>query len=675
LLRRFVPLLLLLAAGAGAAEPRPGDTPPLLDPAEAQAIGGEVSGAAARRNVQALSLHHRMRGSEGYRAAAELIRDRLREYGLQQVEIISLPADGKIFYGTQRSRPAWNASFAELWEQRQESGRWRDAERIASWADQPITLAQDSVSGRAEGDLVDVGTGASPADYAGKDVRGKLVLVSGQPEAAARLAVTERGAAGIVSWAQNQRSAWWGEDESLIRWGHLSTWDDPTFAFMVSPTRARAWQARLARGETVRLRADVKAGRTPGAYLIPTAVIPGREPGKEILFSCHLDHPSPGANDNASGCAGILEIARTLNRLIAEKRLPQPRRSLRFVWPCEIECTIALLNARPEFAKRTLATIHLDMIGGNTEVTKGNLKVEGSPPSLPSFVSDVGFAIARWVDAQATRYADTGTAAFPLLDPAGTKQPLRAKIGGFSEGSDHQIWAEGSWRIPVIYLADWPDIYIHTDKDLPGNLDATKMKRAMFIAAGSAWALANLEQAGATTLWTALLPEGTDRMAGPLRTGRGLPDPERDNLMLEAWAFEKGVHASAARFGLEPAPRWMAPPDVAAMRPPASTAPGAAIVYRRKASLKGPMDGFGYSWLDDHLRKAGLEKPALLSREAVRDGPSYNYEALNLVDGWRSVSEIRDALDASVGPAPIEEVAAYLATLERLGAIERAAKK
>ena len=39
------------------------------------------------------------------------------------------------------------------------------------------------------------------------------------------------------------------------------------------------------------------------------------------------------------------------------------------------------------------------MIGGNTEVTKGTLGVEGSPPSLPSFVSDVGFAMARWVDA------------------------------------------------------------------------------------------------------------------------------------------------------------------------------------------------------------------------------------------------------------------------------------
>ncbi|HEX8483121.1 MAG TPA: M28 family peptidase [Allosphingosinicella sp.] len=605
-----------------------------------------------------------MRGSEGYRAAAEMVRDRLREYGLKEVDLISLPADGKIFYGTQRSRPAWNASFAELWEQRQEGGRWSDSERVASWADQPIVLAQDSVGGRAEAELVDVGTGSSAADYAGKNVRGKLILVSGQPEAAAKLGVSERGAAGIVSWAQNQRSAWWGEDESLIRWGHLSTWEDPAFAFMVSPARARAWQARLARGETVRLRAEVKAGRSAGAYLIPTAVIPGKDRSKEILFSCHLDHPSPGANDNASGCSGILEIARTFQRLIAEGRLPQPQRTLRFIWPCEIECTIALLNARPEYARRTLATIHLDMIGGNTEVTKGTLGVEGSPPSLPSFVSYVGFAMARWVDSHASRYAERGEADFPLLDPEGTVNPLRARIGGFSEGSDHQVWSEGSWRIPVIYLSDWPDIYIHTNKDVPGNLDSTKLKRAMFIAAASAWALANVKQSDTPALERFQMIEANFRGAEGGRRSWELTEEDGAKAASLHSDHEVALELSLRRFGLT-----VGEPDSEGAAPAADGAGG--IVYRRDPKLKGPMSGFGYSWLDDNLRKAKLERPALLSREPAWEGPSFGYEALNLVDGRRSIQQIRDALASTVGPAPVEEVAAYLAVLERLGVIRR----
>jgi aminopeptidase YwaD len=664
---RHAVVLFAACAAASAAQVKPADAPPLLDPAEAAAIAAEISGSAATRTVEALSLHHRMRGSEGYRAAAELIRDRLAGYGLDEVEIIRLPADGRIFYGTQRSRPAWNAAFAELWERKRDGNGWVDAVRVASWAEQPISLAQDSAGGRAEAELVDIGAGTAAADFAGKQVRGKLVLTSSQPEAVQALAIGEHGAAGIISWAQNQRSAWWGEDESLVRWGHLDTWDPPAFAFMVSPARARAWQARLAKGEAVRLRAEVEAGRTPGAYLIPTAVIPGTDRSKEILFSCHLDHPSPGANDNASGCSGILEIARTLHRLVAAGRLPQPKRTLRFIWPCEIECTIALLNARPEFARRTLATVHLDMIGGNTDVTKGTLGVEGSPPSLPSFVSEVGFAIARWVDAQSSRYADTGEAAWPLLDPEGTKNPLRARIGGFSEGSDHQIWAEGSWRIPIIYVSDWPDLYIHTHKDLPGNLDATKMKRAMFIAGASAWYLANVGPDQVARLETVIQGELYARRAERFRKEVAGADPGL--LLAHGMEVENEVFRSLERFGLKS--------EALALARDLGQAPlplqphGDMRIFRRNSRLKGPMEGFGYSWLDDHLKRAGLEKPALLSREPLWEGPSFGYEALNLVDGRRSVQRIRDDLAVTVGPAPLDEIAQYLAILERLGVIER----
>ena len=61
----------------------------------------------------------------------------------------------------------------------------------------------------------------------------------------------------------------------------------------------------------------------------------------------------------------------------------------------------------------------------------------------------------------------------------------------------------------------------------------------------------------------------------------------------------------------------------------------------------------------------------MLSREPVSDGPSYGYETLNLVDGKRNVQQIRDDLAATVGPAPVEEVTAYLAVPERLGVIQR----
>src|ERR1700724_1691105 len=121
--------------------------PPLLPEPVVRALAAEVSGTAARRTVQELTLHHRMRGSRGFRAAAEGVSDRLEADGLADVEILALPADGKIFYGTQRSRPAWDADFAELWEQDKGPGGWQDAMRVASWEARPVTLAQDSASG------------------------------------------------------------------------------------------------------------------------------------------------------------------------------------------------------------------------------------------------------------------------------------------------------------------------------------------------------------------------------------------------------------------------------------------------------------------------------------------------------------------------------------------------
>jgi len=58
-----------------------------------------------KRNLEALARLHRQRGSAGFHAAAELVEERARAYGLRDVAILQFPADGKVFYGSQRSRP------------------------------------------------------------------------------------------------------------------------------------------------------------------------------------------------------------------------------------------------------------------------------------------------------------------------------------------------------------------------------------------------------------------------------------------------------------------------------------------------------------------------------------------------------------------------------------------
>ena len=672
-----LPGLWILPAVALAASPvaaPPVSLPPLLSAAETAALAQEVSGEAAMRTVEGLSRQHRMRGSTGFDAAGQLVLKALESYGLTDVAPIVLPADGAIFYGTQRSRPAWNARFAELWELDAAGAR---VERLASWEEAPLGLAQDSVAGEvASAELVDVGAGTHETDYAGKAVGGRLVLTSSQPEAVATLAVGGHGAKGIVSWAQNQHQGWWGEDASLVRWGHLDGFAEVrTFAFMVSPARGRALAGRLAAGETVRLAARVDAGALPGAYSIPSATIRGVDPQvgtEEIVYSCHLDHPRPGANDNASGCATILEVARTLSKLIREGRLAPPRRTLRFVWPPEIEGTHALLAGRPDLARRFKAALHLDMVGGGPE-TRAVFHVTRGPASLPSFVHDLAAAGAVWLNEQSMTYAATGSAAFPLLSPRGGKEPLRAEPTGLTLGSDHEVYNDSSFGIPAIYFNDWPDRFIHTDRDLPANLDSTKLGRVAFLAAATGWALANLDDSDVPALWRLQRSAALGRAATTVERAAKLDRFESENLARFTAARERALFGSLSHFALSPsglteeAARFFATFDALVARP-ATPARRGGTIYRRDPAHPGTTTTFGYSWLPDHL---GTERVVALRLPEFTGlwggGGDYTYEALNLVDGQRTTLEIRDALAATYGPVPLEVVEEYLLALRDAG--------
>ncbi len=655
---------------------------PLLPEPVIAALAEELSGETAKRNLEYLTRLHRMRGSRQFRAAAEHIAAQLRATGLADVRIEQFPADGKTFYGTQKARPAWDADFAELWELRQQGNDWLPALRLANWDAMPISLAQDSESADVTADLVDVGEGTAEADYAGKDVRGKIVLAAQQPGAVARLAVERFGALGIVSYAQNQRQAWWGEDENLVRWGHLDSFAaTKTFAFMVSLKRAREFRQRLARGETIRLKATVRAGRRPGFYDIVTATIPGADPKlreEEIAFSCHLDHQLPGANDNASGCATILEVARSFAKLIGEGRLPRPARTLRFIWPPEIEGTLVLLNARPELVSRIKAVVHMDMVGGGPE-TKAVFHVTRSPASLPSFVNDVAEAFAEFVNDQTYQFAATGRARYPLIAPEGGKEPLRAMLQDFDAGSDHQVYTEGSFRIPAIYFNDWPDRYIHTNFDSPANIDPTKLKGAGFIGAASAYFLASLKPDDVPALWRVLQANTLRRLALRLERRAQLPSDEAANYTRFQLSYERGLLDSIGRFVLVPADlraeatrffEGIEKAVVGGVGPVPAVSGDGKLIFARNPEVKGPMSVFAYDYFTDHYGEERAREIRLLRYQGLWGaGGDYAYEVLNFVDGARTAQAIRDAVSAIYGPIPLDVVVEYLRALASIGVL------
>ena len=640
-------------------------------------IAEETSGAAARRNLDTITLQHRMRTGTQFDIATQHIYDTLKSYGLDAVEFLSYPADGTTMFGTQRSRPLWDVRSAELWEIEEIDGETSRVRRLGDWDSVPLSLAQDSLSADITTTLVDVGDGTSDDDYRDKVVQGRLVLTESQPEAVVELAVGKYGAAGIISYAPNQKSAWWKEDENLVRWGHLDSFPKTkSFGFMISLGEARKLQQRMAAGEEIMFHAKVNASHRQGEYRFVTAAIQGTDKAHEdIHYTCHLDHPRPGANDNASGCMAILETARTLNALISNGVLPRPARTLRFLWPAEIEGSIMYLSQH-EDASHIKANIHMDMVGGGP-VTKAVFRISGGPMSVPSFISDLGHEIGHFVNEQTEKFASGEDVEFPLYSREGGKEPLMALMEGLDMGSDHDVFFEGTWRIPGLYLHDWPDRYIHTNFDLAANIDPTKLKRSAFIGAVIGWFLANMAEDDVPAVLAMLKRNALARGSELLEQRAALSDSDAAAVTEVQMMWERGKVESLANFAelekrqLGDAIDFIAEiGELVAISQPADSGEINSTVYERNSKVKGPMHGFGYDYIVDKLSAERYTELALTSYQGRRgSGRLYTYEALNLVNGRRSVSEIRDWLTAELGEVPVEHVAEYLGAVESIGVI------
>jgi len=656
----------------------PADIRDLVDEDVLKQIAEETSGEAAKRNLDTITLQHRMRASSQFAMATQHILMQLEHYGLEDVRLLQYPADGQTMFGTQKSRPIWDVRSAELWELAAVDGETVRSRRLADWDSVPLTLAQDSLSGEVTTTLVDIGAGTDSADYAGKSVRGKLVLTSSQPGSVVERAVGELGAAGIISYAPNQRSAWWKEDDRLVRWGHLSAFPETkSFGFMIALGEARKLQERMANGEEIRLYGRVDASHRIGKFGFATAAIRGTDKaGEDIHLTCHLDHPRPGANDNASGCVSILETARTLSALISNGILPRPSRTIRFLWPAEIEGSLMYLTRHPDVS-RIKANIHMDMVGGGP-VTKSVFRISGGPISVPSFIADLGHEVGHFMNEQTEGFASGDAVDFPLNAPEGGKEPMLALLEGLDMGSDHDVFFEGSWAIPGLYLHDWPDRYIHTNYDLAANIDPTKLKRAAFLGAVSAWFLANMSDDDVPAVLSLLERNALARTADLLE--------RRTKLNAKDSAAATDIHFTVERRKVHSVEPFAALPGAAheeAMAYLGNLAELVAVpqvaetnrnetVYERNPDVKGPMGAFGYSYLQDKLGQDEMSELKLRRYNGTWGGSGqYVYEVLNFVDGNRTVSDIRDWLTAELGPVPIEYVEEYLAALESIDVIRR----
>ena len=466
-----------------------------------------------------------------------------------------------------------------------------------------------------------------------------------------------------------------------MRWGHLSPYETKNrFAFMLSKRQSEALRARLRSGEKVEVHARVRARMVPATYDVVSAVLPGTDPAAgEVVLTAHLCHQSAGANDNASGSASILEVGRALQAAVARGTLPRPRRSIRFLWLPEIAGAQAWLVRNPEIAKRLVAGIHMDMVGGLLSTTRGTFHLSRTAEDLPHVINVVAQAFFDDVVAVSARYAERGGDPLEGLAFApGSREVFLGDVRPLELGSDHEVFEEATFGVPMVYFHDWPDVTIHTNKDLPENLDETKLGRVSYLGAGIAWTLAALPEpeAGGCSPWPARPSIRASARPGCGPTCWRTP-PTRWWCGGKPWLRDRGCFDRWARSG--PGwPRACAGPrsNSAALirRRLSSGAP--AIAHGRRAGpsdrrvpvrnpeVRGPLDVYYYDHLEEVLG-SGRPTPAL----SARRGGVLAYECLNLVDGRRTVSDIRDVLTGRYARVPVSEVAEYLELLARANVV------
>lgn len=691
---------------------------PFLDAQQWTALRNESNGAAPYENLRYLTTLHRVPATPQFEQAANFILQRAKEYGLSDAHSEQFPIDGTKTYGLMRSYMAWTVEEARLWEVRPEHLL------LGDWGTDPIRLADYSHSADVETELVDVGNGRSEADYSGKDVRGKIVLADGVLARVQELAIAEHGAAGIVSDMPNQTTAWAGLDKTIVRWGHLNARQPTGFAFMVSRQTAEALRARLHSGDSIVLSAHVKATVGAGHWTVVTATIPGSDAlasgsagsskeAEEVIYSCHLDHERPGANDNGSGCVTILESARVLARLIASGALPRPRRTLRFIWGPEVEGTMAFLANHPEIRRRARANIHMDMVGGDFFKNKSVFHVTETPWSLPSFVTDVGAVFLEAIRTAASGYAAGELAAEDgivetRVGEQGSRNELVADVTPYSSGSDHDDYDSSTIAVPSLYLRDWPDIYIHTDHDSLEQIDATKLRRVALLGAASGYVYASIDGREVPAWLQFVTAQGESRIAKSYGVAQQwMNDPKSDansawyearNLLQQTLQRESATLDSLVAYAGAPAEEaaegssllgaqtgafenWIdkqAKERGAQRTTPSAPWAGEPEARHRPARIGefGPLTFQNDNVLLARLGRERYSKIRLINSDAtillnVRDQSElYAYEIVNFVDGKRTVGEIRDAVSAEYGPIPVGLVADYLQACVEAGVIE-----
>lgn len=404
-----------------------------------------------------ISGYHRIQGSTGLNEAAKYIAGVLSSHGVES-RIHSFPYGRE--YGTIEPVVGWNVRSAELWLVKPERRLLR------TFARSRTLVVAHSPGGDVEAPVVNVERGEKDEDYAGKDVDGKFVLSHGYTYTVYTKA-SERGASGVLLYRKELL------EDAIPYTGLFLSPEEAArakaLALSIPLGDARRMIENLARGREVVVRAVVEAEYGDAEMSVVEARVEGAEEGAGVDIVAHYCHPAGTANDNASGSAGLLELALAMSRAVAKGRIERPSRRIRFLWYPEYYGSMALLIHE---AERPIAAINLDMIGERQDLTGSALMFVRAPHFRTSYVEAILYKELK--------------GAFSTLSPySGVQKALSVRFSpiDYGSGSDHDIYLDIG--VPAYMVFQWPDKFYHSDLDTVDKVDPY-MIRTISVAAGTA---------------------------------------------------------------------------------------------------------------------------------------------------------------------------------------------
>jgi hypothetical protein len=327
--------IVVLAAGMLAGQA------PTPDPVE-EAFAAAVDEARLRRSVRELvDLGPRMGGTPSNERSAEYLADYFRGLGLD-VEVADDPP--KLAHW----EDSWRVEF-------------EDGSVLASaW---PMGYSP-SVPEPVTGELLVIPDlrKAAPVEA----WRGRVIYTPG-PVGQAYNTVIKSGHVPLAIL-----SSWPHDPPRYLDWSRITALparpDHPFPGFNLSYLDGRTVRAAAEAGRRVRvaLRSHVREGQPKTVV----ATLRGREPEKYYLICAHGDSDAggPGADDNASGVATVMEIARVYSALVESGQVERPRYSLRFaIWGSEYHSSRAFIEREGENLRNAQAVINFDETGTGAE--------------------------------------------------------------------------------------------------------------------------------------------------------------------------------------------------------------------------------------------------------------------------------------------------------------------